>query len=109
MDLLDGTMQLDKDAATQAVQKIADEFAQPVEEAANAIIQVANANMSDAVRLISVRRGYDPRDFALVAFGGAGPLHGAHLAKDLNIPNNYYSFSPRSSSSDGLFTSRCAT
>ena len=42
--------------------------------------------MSDAVRLISVRRGYDPRDFALVAFGGAGPLHGAYLAKELNIP-----------------------
>ena len=44
------------------------------------------ANMSDAVRLISIRRGYDPRDFALVAFGGAGPLHGAALAKDLSIP-----------------------
>lgn len=42
--------------------------------------------MCDAVRLISVRRGYDPRDFALVAFGGAGPLHGAYLAKELNIP-----------------------
>src|SRR5690606_20784324 len=86
VNLLDGTMQLDKSAATQAVKSIADEFNQSVEEAANAIIQVANANMSDAVRLISVRRGYDPRDFALVAFGGAGPLHGAYLAKDLNIP-----------------------
>lgn len=86
VNLLDGTMQLDKDAAVQAVKKIADEFDQSTEEAANAIIEVANANMSDAVRLISVRRGYDPRDFALVAFGGAGPLHGAYLAKDLNIP-----------------------
>ncbi|MEK4424628.1 hydantoinase/oxoprolinase family protein [Solibacillus sp. FSL K6-1523] len=86
VDLLDGMMQLDKDAATQAVKKIADEFNQQIEDAANAIIQVANANMCDAVRLISVRRGYDPRDFALVAFGGAGPLHGAYLAKELNIP-----------------------
>ena len=51
--------------------------ASSVEEAANAIIQVANANMADAVRLISIRRGYDPREFALVVFGGAGPLHGA--------------------------------
>ena len=46
----------------------------------SAVIQVANANMADAVRLISIRRGYDPRDFALVVFGGAGPLHGAALA-----------------------------
>ncbi|MFJ7951451.1 hydantoinase/oxoprolinase family protein [Lysinibacillus sp. NPDC096418] len=86
VNLLDGTMQLDKAAAIQAVQKIADAFDHSTEEAASAIIEVANANMSDAVRLISVRRGYDPRDFALVAFGGAGPLHGAYLAKDLNIP-----------------------
>src|SRR4051794_5421452 len=56
------------------------------EEAAEAIVTVANANMADAVRLISIRRGYDPRDFALVAFGGAGPLHGAALARELSIP-----------------------
>ncbi|MER2192162.1 MAG: hydantoinase/oxoprolinase family protein [Solibacillus sp.] len=86
VNLLDGSMQLDKAKARDAVQKIAEKFDYTVEEAANAIIEVANANMSDAVRLISVRRGYDPRDFALVAFGGAGPLHGAHLAKELNIP-----------------------
>ena len=55
-------------------------------EAADAIIQVANANMADAVRLISIRRGYDPREFCLVAFGGAGPLHGAALAEELSIP-----------------------
>src|SRR5258708_34478297 len=56
------------------------------EAAADAIVRVANANMSDAVRLISISRGYDPRDFALVAFGGAGALHGAAIAKDLAIP-----------------------
>src|SRR5699024_10139330 len=55
--------------------------------AANAILKVANANMCDALRLISVRKGYDPRDFALVAFGGAGALHSAYLAKEMNIPN----------------------
>jgi N-methylhydantoinase A len=54
--------------------------------AADAIIRVANANMSDAVRLISISRGYDPRDFALVAFGGAGALHGASIARELAIP-----------------------
>ena len=56
------------------------------EAAADAIIRVANANMSDAVRLISISRGYDPRDFALVAFGGAGALHGAAIARELSIP-----------------------
>ena len=55
-------------------------------EAAQAILKVANANMADAVRLISISRGHDPRDFALVAFGGAGPLHGAALARELSIP-----------------------
>jgi N-methylhydantoinase A len=49
-------------------------------------VQVANANMADAVRLVSIRRGYDPRDFALVAFGGAGALHGAEVARELSIP-----------------------
>ena len=49
-------------------------------------MRVANANMADAVRLISIRRGYDPRDFCLVAFGGAGALHGAALARELSIP-----------------------
>ncbi|WP_083402251.1 hydantoinase/oxoprolinase family protein [Bacillus sp. MUM 116] len=86
IDLLDGKMQLDKDKAVKAVEKIANEFGYSTVESANAIIEVANANMCDALRLISVRRGYDPRDFALVAFGGAGPLHGAHLAKEMEIP-----------------------
>lgn len=86
VNLLDGTMQLDKEKAIQAVEKIAQEFNYSTVEAANAIIEVANANMCDALRLISVRRGYDPREFALVAFGGAGPLHGAYLAKEMEIP-----------------------
>lgn len=86
VNLLDGNMQIDKDKAAQAVEKIAKQFNYSTVEAANAIIEVANANMCDALRLISVRRGYDPRDFALVAFGGAGPLHGAYLAKDMEIP-----------------------
>lgn len=55
------------------------------EEAAMGIIRVAEANMYNALKLISVRRGYDPRDFTMVAFGGGGPMHGAFLAKELNI------------------------
>ncbi|MFC5993148.1 hydantoinase/oxoprolinase family protein [Pseudonocardia hispaniensis] len=73
-----------------AEKAILDDIAQPlgldVEQAASAILKVANANMADAVRLISIRRGYDPRDFALVAFGGAGALHGAEVARELGIP-----------------------
>ncbi|MCW4354267.1 hydantoinase/oxoprolinase family protein [Hoyosella sp. YIM 151337] len=57
-----------------------------LDDAASAVLQVANANMADAVRLISIRRGYDPREFALIAFGGAGALHGAEVARELNIP-----------------------
>ncbi|KMY55558.1 hydantoinase [Bacillus sp. FJAT-27231] len=86
--LLDGQMTLDKEAAVKAIEKtVASKLGYNVYEAADAIIKVANANMCDALRLISVRRGYDPRDFALVAFGGAGALHGAELAKEMEIPN----------------------
>jgi N-methylhydantoinase A len=65
---------------------VAGELGLDLERAAGAILKVANANMADAVRLISIRRGYDPRDFALVAFGGAGALHGAEVAGELGIP-----------------------
>ncbi|MBE1554028.1 hydantoinase/oxoprolinase family protein [Sporosarcina limicola] len=85
--LLGGQMILDKEASLKAVYDyIGDPFNLDVAEAANSILKVANANMCDALRLISVRRGYDPRDFALVAFGGAGGLHGAYLAKEMDIP-----------------------
>ncbi|PDM39742.1 hydantoinase/oxoprolinase family protein [Geobacillus sp. E263] len=85
-NLLNGQMKLDKQKAIQSIQRIASVYNYTIEEAANAILKVANANMCDALRLISVRRGYDPREFALVAFGGAGPLHGAYLAKEMEIP-----------------------
>lgn len=86
-ELLDGQMTLDKDLSLKAVQPICEEFGYNEYEAAHAMLQVANANMSDALRLISVQKGYDPRDFALVAFGGAGALHSAYLAKDMDIPH----------------------
>lgn len=85
--LAGGEKSLYRELSVQAVKEhIAEPLGLGLEEAASAIVQVANANMADAVRLISVRRGYDPRDFVLVAFGGAGALHGAALAKDLSIP-----------------------
>ncbi len=85
--LLGGSLILDVEAARGAIEaKIAKKLGMDSAEAASAILTVANANMADAVRLISIRRGYDPRDFTLVVFGGAGPLHGAALAKELSIP-----------------------
>ncbi|MBO0903351.1 hydantoinase/oxoprolinase family protein [Jiella sonneratiae] len=85
--LAGGSVSLDPELARTAVATgVAEPFGLAVEAAADAILQVANANMSDAVRLISISRGYDPRDFALVAFGGAGALHGAAVARELAIP-----------------------
>ena len=86
-ELIGGGMELDRDAAEAAIRdKVAEPLGLDAMDAAGAVIEVANANMADAVRLISIRKGYDPREFALVVFGGAGPLHGAALAKELMIP-----------------------
>ena len=85
--LIGGEMTLERDAAEQAIRtRVAEPLGLETTEAATAIIDVANANMADAVRLMSIRKGYDPREFALVVFGGAGPLHGADLARELGIP-----------------------
>ena len=85
--LLGGFMSLDKDKAEQAVNNVvAKHFDLSPTEAAQAIIHIANTNMAEAVRTVSIGKGHDPRDFALVAFGGAGPLHGAAVARELSIP-----------------------
>jgi N-methylhydantoinase A len=85
-NLAGGKIMLDPALAAGAVDDVAKSFGLTRQSAADAIIRVANANMSDAVRLISISRGYDPRDFALVAFGGAGALHGVAIARELSIP-----------------------
>lgn len=78
--------QVDMDAVRAAIQeKVGDAFGMDTDEAAMSILRVAEANMYNALKLISVRRGYDPRDFTMVAFGGGGPMHCAYLAKELNI------------------------
>lgn len=85
-ELAGGSMKLDRDASVKVMEKIAEPLGLDLIQASLATLRVANANMADAVRLISIARGHDPRDFALVAFGGAGPLHGADIARELNIP-----------------------
>ncbi|MDI6825045.1 MAG: hydantoinase/oxoprolinase family protein [Bacillota bacterium] len=83
---LGGEMVLDVDRARTAFQRVAAQVGMTVEECALGAIRIVNASMVDAIRAVSVQRGYDPRDFTLLAFGGAGPLHGAALAEDLGIP-----------------------
>jgi N-methylhydantoinase A len=84
---LGGRVKISKRLAERAIDaKVAKPLGYDVVEAADAIVQIANANMMDAIRLVSVRRGYDPREFVLVAFGGAGPLHAPWLIKELSIP-----------------------
>jgi len=78
---LGGDMRIDRGLAEKAVQSIANAIGLPLMTAAEGIIDIVNENMFGALRLVSIERGYDPRDFALVAFGGAGPLHANALGK----------------------------
>ena len=78
--LLGGEMMLDAEAAKEAVERIGRKLGLDVYRAAQGILDIVNENMHGALRLVSVQRGYDPRNFALVAFGGAGPLHATAVA-----------------------------
>lgn len=85
VEILGGRMKVQRDLAVAAVQRLADQLGLSVMETAQGIISVVTANMAKAIRVISVQRGYDPRDYALMAFGGAGPLHAARLAQALDM------------------------
>jgi len=82
---LGGQMPLNVERAEAAVRKIAEPFGLSITDAALGIIRLANANMQAALERVSIERGYDPRDFSLVATGGAGALHGATLARELKL------------------------
>jgi N-methylhydantoinase A len=84
--LLDGAVPIDKARSAAAIERVvAREKGMSVEDAAAAILAVSNTNIAQAIRFVSVQRGLDPRDFGLVAFGGAGPLHAAAVAEDLEM------------------------
>ncbi|WP_319568047.1 hydantoinase/oxoprolinase family protein [Cohaesibacter marisflavi] len=85
VEILGGRMKVRRDLALEAVQRLADQLGLGVMETADGILQVVIANMAKAIRVISVQRGHDPRDYTLMAFGGAGPLHAARLAQELDI------------------------
>lgn len=83
--LLGGKLKLDRKSAEAAVRRIADRFSVSMPAAANGIYRVVNANMAAAIRQMTVEKGIDPRDFALVPFGGAGGQHAAALAREVGI------------------------
>ncbi|MEU6743723.1 hydantoinase/oxoprolinase family protein [Streptosporangium sandarakinum] len=100
--LLDGRMPIDEQAARAAVGRVAERVGLGVEEAAEGILRVVTANMARAIRVISVQRGYDPRDYTLVPFGGAGPLHASRLARELGMRTVLVPPTPGAQSALGL-------
>ncbi|MBL6457336.1 hydantoinase/oxoprolinase family protein [Belnapia sp. T6] len=84
--LLGGRLPVRRDLAVEAITRLAEQLGMEPMATAQGIIAVVTANMARAIRVISVQRGHDPRDYALMAFGGAGPLHAARLARELEMP-----------------------
>jgi len=97
------------DVLDETKQVIFEKIARPLDielmEAAEGILQVVNSNMMRAIRNVSVEKGYNPRDFALLAYGGAGPIHAAKLAEELQIPKVVVPYSPGTFSALGLLLS----
>lgn len=104
-NFLGGEMALDSDAAKQVVGDIASQLNMDILELAEGIVTVLNANMANAIRAMTVQKGIDPRNFSLVASGGAGPLHGVEVAAQLGIPEVIIPPYPGINSAIGLLTS----
>ena len=102
---LGGTIPLDLERARAAYEPIAARFGVAVDEAALGVIRIADASMIHLLKLVSVRRGRDPRDFALVAFGGGGSMHACALARDLRVPRVIVPLHPGHFSAWGMLTS----
>ncbi|MBA2474607.1 MAG: hydantoinase/oxoprolinase family protein [Actinobacteria bacterium] len=102
---LGGELSLDRELARAAIEeRCARPLGLDVVEAANGIVEIANAAMVNALRLVSVQRGYDPREFVLVAFGGAGPAHANALAREAEVPAVIVPTSPGIFSATGLLS-----
>jgi N-methylhydantoinase A len=100
---LGGELKLDPDLASRAIESsCAKPLGLSVTEAANGIVEIANSAMVNAMRLVSVQRGYDPREFALIGFGGAGPVHANRLAAEIGIPETVIPMSPGITCAMGL-------
>ena len=85
-EMLGGRMAVDPMAAEGAITRLAEQLDLTSLEVAYGVIAIVTAIMARAIRVVSIERGFDPRDFAMIAFGGAGPLHAARLARELEIP-----------------------
>jgi N-methylhydantoinase A len=101
---LGGEMTIYPDKAHQVIQTLADQLNLDLHETAEGVLTVLNSNMANAVRSRTIQKGYDPRDFTLVAFGGAGPLHAAEMAASMGIPEVLVPPYPGITSAMGLLT-----
>ncbi len=99
---LGGRMDLDRQAAEKAIRSVADQLELAAEALAEGMLAVINARMADAMRTITVRQGIDPREYSLVAFGGAGPMHAAALAEELDIKEVIVPWAPGTFSAWGM-------
>ncbi len=100
---LGGEMGLDTEASREGIrQRCAEPLGMEVVECAHGIVEIANAEMTNALRIMTVRRGYDPRELVMVAFGGAGPLHANRLCAEMQIPLLIIPPSPGTASALGL-------
>ena len=102
--LLDGEMKIYPELARRAMEEMAENLGMGVEEAATGVVRIANSMMSKILRIVSVERGFDPRSFALVAFGGAGPMHACALAEELEMGEIVIPPNPGMFSALGLLT-----
>lgn len=102
--LLGGDMRLDTAAAEAAVRRLAETLGLSLHDAAEGVLAILNTNMANAIRARTVQKGIDPRDYALVAAGGAGPLHGAEVARQLGIREVIVPPFPGLTSAMGLLT-----
>ncbi|TVQ57358.1 MAG: hydantoinase/oxoprolinase family protein [Rhodobacteraceae bacterium] len=103
-NFLGGEMALDAAAAERAVARLAQDLGMDLLEAAEGVVTIVNANMANAIRSRTVQRGLDPRDFALMAFGGGGPMHAADVAAMLGVPEVIVPAHPGITSAIGLLT-----
>ena len=104
-ELLAGDLEVDAAAAERAVAAVARPLAVSLLRAADGIVRVVNVKMAQAIRAISTERGFDLRDFTLIPFGGAGPLHACQIALDLGIPRVLVPTAPGATSALGLLMS----
>jgi len=102
--LLGGQLKLRNDLAVRAIGKLSRRLGTSIDKTADRILRIVNSNMSKALRLVSVERGRDPREYSMIAFGGAGPVHACDLAEELQIKRIIVPIHPGLFSAFGLLT-----